>query len=360
MTIKESLSWGLVIITYQREKILPVCLNLAVKQTRKPTEVIVIDASDDWENTRNKVMAEVASKDDNIHWIYAAAEQRSTTLQRNQGIQLATADILFLIDDDSLMYPNCAEQIMQVYEADTDRVVMGVQANIVSEPPALDTLISDSKQGFGISEKLLSGYIKRLLWKYEFLRHLFIMDAKEHFIPYDGSFPEYQLPDTVRKLNLSSTRIFDGYRMTYRREVILQEIFEPLFHYYAVAEDSDASYRVSRHGALATALDAKLHHFQSGSGRLSPLKVSALLGLNLALCLRKHSNDLKRDQQKFYRLLTYLMLVQMMKDIVNRRWSLPKARGLLVTLQYAPKLFAMQHKELAEWYPRFQHDLINS
>ena len=55
----------------------------------------------------------------------------------------------------------------------------------------------------------------------------------------------------VKELNVVPVRIFDGFRMTYRREVFAKEIFEPLFLYYAVLEDSDLSYCVSRHGTLA-------------------------------------------------------------------------------------------------------------
>jgi glycosyltransferase involved in cell wall biosynthesis len=57
-------------------------------------------------------MAEIASISSDILWVYNSAEHRSSTLQRNQGLQLATADVVFLLDDDSLMYPTCAEEIM--------------------------------------------------------------------------------------------------------------------------------------------------------------------------------------------------------------------------------------------------------
>jgi len=44
--MNQPLSWAVVIATYQREKILPQCLKLAIGQTRQPSEVIVVDASD--------------------------------------------------------------------------------------------------------------------------------------------------------------------------------------------------------------------------------------------------------------------------------------------------------------------------
>jgi GT2 family glycosyltransferase len=358
MIVNKSLSWGLVVATYQREKVLPLCLKLAIEQTRKPTEIIIIDASDNWESTRDTVMAEIASKSSDIRWVYTCAEHRSSTLQRNQGLQLATADVVFLFDDDSLMYPTCAEEIMRIYEADTEGVVKGVQADSVDHPPS-ELVTSDSKKQTGWSEKWFSygiiSFFQRLIWK-----HLFLMDAGLLFLPYDGDFPKHEIPASVEKLNVHPVQLLQGYRMTFRRDAILKEIFEPLLRYYAAGEDLDASYRVSRHGPLLVALDAKVHHFQSASGRLPRFKVSVLSALNQALCLRKHSSDLNRNRQLFYRLMARRVLAETLKDALSRRWDLPQARGILVALKYSSKLFTLPDEELAEWYPFFQHEFLVS
>lgn len=358
MTVEKSLSWGLVIATYQREKILPLCLKLAVEQTRKPTEIIIIDASNNWENTRDKVLTEIASINSAIRWVYTFAEHASSTLQRNQGLQIATADVVFLLDDDSLMYPTCADEIMRVYEADIDCMVKGVQAEAVDSPPS-DIVVSDSRKQTGWSGKWSSygiiGFFQRFFWK-----HLFLMDTGILFLPYDGDFPKHQIPAAVKKLNVQPVELFQGYRMTFRRDVVLQELFEPLLRYYAAGEDLDTSHRVSRHGSLVVALDAKLHHFQSATGRLPRFKVSALSALNQALCLRKHSNDLKRNSQLFYRLMARRIFAEFLKDALSRRWSLPQARGLLVALKYSHKLFALPDQELGEWYTGFQHEFLTS
>ena len=47
----KSLTWALVIATYKRENILLRCLQLAAIQTRLPKEIIVVDASPDYEKT---------------------------------------------------------------------------------------------------------------------------------------------------------------------------------------------------------------------------------------------------------------------------------------------------------------------
>jgi GT2 family glycosyltransferase len=352
MIVNKSLSWGLVVATYQREKVLPLCLKLAIEQTQKPTEIIIIDASDNWESTRDTVMAEIASKSSDIRWVYTCAEHRSSTLQRNQGLQLATADVVFLFDDDSLMYPTCAEEIMRIYEADTEGVVKGVQADSVDHPPS-KLVVSDSKKQVGWSEKWFKSRAYRFLWK-----HLFLMDTELNFLPYDGAFPKHEIPASVRKLNVQSVKLLEGFRMTFRRDAILKEIFEPMFLYYAAGEDMDASYRVSRHGLLLEAVEAKVHHFKSAGGRLSRFKVSVLAALNQALCLRKHSSDLKRNRQLFYRLMARRMLAETLKDTLTRRWDLPQARAIWVAIKYSRKLFALPDEELAKWYPDFQREFL--
>ncbi len=351
------LSWGLVVATYQRKQILTQCLQLAVEQTRKPSEIIVIDASDNWQSTRSQVMDEIASHYPEIRWIYQAASQRGLPLQRNQGLELATADITFLLDDDSLMYPTCAEEIMRVYEADTEGVVKGVQS-ILSPTVPSDVTVNDIPKAVGSHrDQWIPGIesFQRFIW-----RHLFLMDSDFLCIPYDGEFPKHTVPNSLSHLNVSLVKIFHGCRMTYRREAIAQEQFEPLLLFYALLEDMDASYRVSRHGILLEASDAKLHHFQSSSGRLSRYVVSVLSAMNQAVCLRRYSNDLKRDRDRFYRLTARRVVAEIFKDGLSRRWSFPQVRGLLLALKHSPQVFKLSDEELAYWYPCFQKELIAS
>lgn len=355
--MNKPLSWGLVIATYQREKILSQCLQLAVEQTRKPGEIIVIDASENWQSTRSQIMAEIAANYPEIRWIYQAADQRGLPLQRNQGLALATADIAFLLDDDSLMYPTCAEEIMRVYEADTEGVVKGVQSILASTLPSEVTVTDTPKAVGSYRDQWIPGIesVQRFIW-----RHLFLMDSDFLCIPYDGEFPNYSVPPSLSHLNVRPVKIFHGCRMTYRREAIAQEPFEPLLLFYALLEDMDASYRVSRHGMLLETSDAKLHHFQSSSGRLSRYVVSILSAMNQAVCLRRYSNDLKRDRDRFYWLTVRRVLAEMFKDGLSRRWTFPQVRGLLSALKYSPQVFKLSDEELAHWYPCFQKELIAS
>ncbi len=49
-------------------------------------------------------MDELAANSPASRWQYLQAQRASSAAQRNQCIELVTADIVFLIDDDSFMY----------------------------------------------------------------------------------------------------------------------------------------------------------------------------------------------------------------------------------------------------------------
>ncbi|NEQ22561.1 MAG: glycosyltransferase family 2 protein [Microcoleus sp. SIO2G3] len=346
------LSWGLVIATYNREKILPECLKLAIGQTRPPSEIIVVDASAHWEETRDRVLTDIVPIAPDLRWVYEGAVQRGLTHQRNQAIKLATADVVFLIDDDSLMYPTCAEEIMRVYEADEQGLVKGVQASLTEEPPS-EVTIADQRKQTGWSKDSSTSDLRRWIWQ-----QIFLMDIRQLWIPYDDKLPKHSVPPTLADLNVYPMAMFHGCRMTFRREAIAQVLFEPLLCFYAALEDADASYRVSRQGVLLEAPEAKLHHFNSGSGRLSRYQVSALSALNQVACLKKHSTDLERDRRKFYRLMARRLLAELLKDGLSRRWSLPQVRGLLAAWRQADRIFAIPKLAIDQWYPAFQRAFL--
>lgn len=86
-----TLNWTLAICTYNRPHFLVETLRHALGQTRPPAEVVVVDASDDWEDTREAMVAEFERHWDEVRLVYVPAEVRSLTFQRNQALRLATS-----------------------------------------------------------------------------------------------------------------------------------------------------------------------------------------------------------------------------------------------------------------------------
>ncbi len=150
MTIPAAgLTWALVVATKDRIEALRVCVEHAVSQSRPPAEVIIVDASADWQNHRDEI-ATLAAKS-GVPCTCLQAARPSAAFQRNQGIEAATADILFLIDDDSFLYPDAADQVLQLYEADSKGEVAGIQLIPAAKPPgAAPEAVRQDRKGLEI------------------------------------------------------------------------------------------------------------------------------------------------------------------------------------------------------------------
>jgi len=166
-------SWALVISTYNRKDVLLRCINTALTQTVPPAEVIVVDASADWEANREQVERAVAPSHPRVKFEYREARQKRLPAQRNQGIELATADVLFMIDDDSLMYPDCAEEILRVLpEVDvfvaglgTGGTLMGCARRLRRDRPDVQIVAAEPLPGEGIDglRSLEDGYTPEII-----------------------------------------------------------------------------------------------------------------------------------------------------------------------------------------------------
>src|SRR5690606_9687252 len=110
-----------------------------------------------------------------VRLVYLPAEVPSLTVQRNQAIAEAGADIVFMIDDDSFMHPDCAEEILRVYDADAKGEIAGIQATTAPMPDTLTFEAPQKQKG-----RPRTGGIARWLW-----RKVFLMNVEEGFIPYD-------------------------------------------------------------------------------------------------------------------------------------------------------------------------------
>ena len=130
------LTWGLTVCTYNRAGFLMQCLKYVLEQTRLPSEVVIVDASDDWEDTYNTVRDTYAEHWQAIKLVYEPAKVRSLTFQRNQALDLSQSDIIFSLDDDIYLFPDAAAIIMKAYEADVDEEIAMIGGHFASHSPS--------------------------------------------------------------------------------------------------------------------------------------------------------------------------------------------------------------------------------
>jgi glycosyltransferase involved in cell wall biosynthesis len=343
-------TWALVVPTYMREDVLVRCLRLGAAQTRPPIEIIVVDSSPGWKSTRERVLREVEPSWPSIRWRYVKADQRSLPSQRNQGIRAASADVVFLIDDDSLMYADCAAEIMRVYDADDGRAVVGVNATNVAAPPDASP---GSEVGAPTEFRTAKNYgavarrVRRML------------GADDIFIPYDPSYPAHPLPSAVAALSVDRWPMGAGWGMTFRREVCLAEPFEEILINYAAGEDSDMSYRATRRGVYVGARRARLCHLGAASGRATTFVWAVFNMLNPVALHALYSTDRRNSRILHRRMLARRVLISVAKDVYYKRWTMPTARGALVALSMVGAVFRKSEHELRTWYPQFQAELYD-
>ena len=340
-----ALTWTLVVPTYMREEVLVRCLRLGAAQTRPPLEIIVVDSSPGWQSTRERVLREIAPLWPGIRWHYLEAERRSSASQRNQGIRAASADVVFLFDDDSLMYPDCAFEIMRVYDADSGRSIVGVNATNVASPP-------DGSPGTQVSTRTEFTTAKNHGPVARWVRR--VLGADDIFIPYDRSSPSHPLPAALAALAVDRWPLAAGWGMTFRREICLAEPFEEMLINYAAGEGSDMSYRATRRGVYVGARHARLCHLGAVGGRAPTFVWAVFNMLNPVALHALYSTDRRRSQKLHRRMLTRRVLISAAKDVYYRRWTMPTARGALIALSKVGTVFSKSERELRAWYPQFQ------
>lgn len=352
----EPLTWALCTPTLNRVDVLLLALGCALAQTRPPSEVIIVDAGDGWEADRTRVEALLADHPA-VRLVYLHSPVRSITHQRNLATQAATADILFCLDDDTLMFPDCAETILGVYEADSAGAIAGVTANNDPVSPLAAPQIERKLSGLHDKAKR-SGTRNRLtrwIW-----REIFLMDTLRLFVPYD-SRRRTALEEDVARLgqpDLYPVLTMIGFAMTVRRSVALAEPFDPWLLSYSPCEDTDATYRFSRHGLLVLAGNARLHHYEVAAARLNRHRVAALFLLNVAFFTRQHSDDLPRHRRRYFSLARRRVLAEALKDGLGLRFRFPQVRGTLYALRRAPAIFDHSDTRLGEDYQAMQREVL--
>jgi glycosyltransferase involved in cell wall biosynthesis len=344
--------WSLVVSTFKREKVLPRCVRCAIASSRRPTEVIIVDASPYWQTTRDAVLGEFEAANPDINFVYVGAHRASLTAQRNQGLDLATGDIAFMLDDDSLLFPDSAEQIMAVYDADVNKQVVALTPIFVPQvPDAHLNLITPGHptQGHVSGDESRANPLRKIMRK--------LLWSQLQLLPYDGQEGIKSIPEHLRKFNLIPTRFSTG-SATFRTNAVRAARFEEVLERYAAGEDWDISERIKQHGLIAFCPASHQCHLEAPGGRLAREVVFTLRYLNFMALHVLHSTDVGRSRRLYRRFLWRRVLSELLADLTKFRWRIPRAQGTWRALRMLPFMFAKSKEEMRTWYPQFQRELI--
>ena len=278
------LDFDVVIATRNRPEALALSIPLILGQSRRPRKLIVIDSSDDHAPVAETVARAVAE----AGWDGAVVVEHSEPglpRQRNRGLAHVGAEVVFFPDDDSLFHPGTSEAIMRAYELDAEGRIAGVCGAAATEPPP--GALTGARYAMSAAHRhraRMSMYRRRLRLRFAWWRPVLHLG---------GLLRARAAPlGWLEAENCVLVEYLEGFRMSFRTAVLRQAGgFDELLTAYAIGEDIDASFAVTRHGCLVGARSARIYHHKFPSGRGDPYMLGMMKVLNDAYVTLKHVYD---------------------------------------------------------------------
>jgi len=221
-----------IIATLDRPAVLRRTLQSLATSDSVPAELIVIDASSD---TQTEEMLKNWVAESRIEFVYQKAITVGAAAQRNQGVPLARNPLIWFLDDDILLEPDCLARLCRAINDDSS--LGGVNAMIVNQRYMTPGLVSRSLFRI-LSEKAESTYAGKCL------------GPAVNLLPEDSD----DLPESVPVEWLNTTCTL------YRKTALNSPPFDDHFTGYSLLEDLALSLTVGKHWNLANVRKARIVH----------------------------------------------------------------------------------------------------
>ncbi|MGH1578341.1 glycosyltransferase family 2 protein [Planktotalea sp.] len=342
----KALTWSLTICTYNRAHFLVETVRCALEQTRRPFEIVIVDASDDWEASRLALLSQFAEVWGDVALVHVPAKVRSLPFQRNQALGLARGDIVFSLDDDIYLYPDAAEIIMRGYEADEDEKIAMIGGHFTHGPyeadaPASQEIAAPPRRG-------LRAWLEEQL------------SLESHFVPYGPNLDQSAVPSAVEGTGILSAGLINGGRSTFRRTFGDQVKWSEFLRYYATHEDGDFSYRMSLKGRLLNAPKAGFFHADGNDSTFKRFRVNTIRLRNLMALHRVHSKNRLKSALRLAAMMLRFIALYLLIDAAQKRFSFPTVRAYLYGLVQIPVFLFWPFADFQAWYVALQEKMYAS
>jgi glycosyltransferase involved in cell wall biosynthesis len=275
-------SFSVVIPTLGRPGPLRETLESVLGCEPPPDEVLVVDADRD-----QSVLALAEELGDRVRVVSSPS---GMTVQRNRGLSEARGDVVVFLDDDVEVDQRLFAGLAEIYR---DPSIVGATGQII-EPDLARAGAAGS-------------FVRRL-----------VLGSKE------GTFTRAGYPRYLSRLDRAADLEFmQGCFMSARRDLAAHVRFDENLSGYALAEDEDFAYRLSRHGRIRYVPELRIVHKKLGFASQDSRAFGRLVVRNRAYLFRKNFPQTRRGRAQFA--MTVLVLVA--HRLVNREWR--GAFGLL-------------------------------
>lgn len=259
---KEVRSVSILISTKNRLQDLKECIDSILIQTAKPSEIILVDASDTHESME---MVKESLINKGIKLTYYKQEVVTGIIRKtatwNKVVISALGDIIIFLDDDVVLEKDYIYQILKTYHENTENGIVGVMGRFKN---LRDKENTQKEQSFLYS-------LSVALCKYFLLPH----EEGNGFMQLSG-FPTYP---TLRN-NIIPVEVMPTGNMSIKKDVFREFTFDEWFHGYSYQEDDDFTYRVSRKYKFLYTPFAELVHKGSATARDNIETVEAMKVIN--------------------------------------------------------------------------------
>lgn len=151
---------SIVIPVYNAEKYLDRCIESAVNQTYKETEIILVD--DGSTDSSFDICTKWAEKDSRIKVIHKSNE--GAGLARNAGLDVATGEYVLFIDSDDYILPETVYKCVEAAVRDNSEIVLYGRADVLQNGEIKERTIKTDTfyyEGSDITEELLTSLCNR-------------------------------------------------------------------------------------------------------------------------------------------------------------------------------------------------------
>lgn len=252
------------------------CLESLASQTLLPDEVLIIDASD---------VTELGEKIINFHlnnliYIHTKA---GMTYQWNVGVKNSSGDLIFILDDDTILSKNFVEEIYNVFKNDNQGLIGGVCGNLIH-------IREINNQDASLSSRILFSLHRQInrIWS-----KLFLLPRQGNGMFQISGFPTYPFGSN----SIRYVECLPGGLTAYRREVFKEFMFDEEIRYMA---DDEFSYRESRKYLNVYMPYAKIIHNVSPKAREMPYMRSKLFILSYIYYFKKNMPKSFKNRLAFY------------------------------------------------------------
>jgi glycosyltransferase involved in cell wall biosynthesis len=227
---------SVVVCTRNRPASLAACVASLARQTRRAAELVIVDAGTLPLPARFRRRLRKRLRGTRVRILVTPP---GLPRQRNRGAEITTGSVVVFLDDDVVLEPGYLDAVARVYEDDPGRTIGGVGGAQVPDPTPREGVWRKAFCRLFLQESFGDGRVKR------------------------SGRPSYCLSPTERR----AVEFLSGCNMSFRREVMTELAFDERLDGYALGEDLDFSYRVSRRWALVLTPEARLDHRHVAGGR---------------------------------------------------------------------------------------------